>query len=348
VSMGSLAKLPVEALDRPEELMATALLTVMELRRLGAEEVMIRRQMILEGSDAGGMASTPSRSNDPSAPQDESFGEINDEDLRRATWMPSMRHGEWPKWIMHQAMHGLQVSDKLGEVLHELAKWLVWVELYGEDDEKIVALLDRFVCQRHNGRISRINDGRLAEVRSQVRRAVRLARDVSLEGKEIMASIRQRRDSGKYAEVYLIEPLLSGREEVVQMDCIPSTYCFTLRDDHLPALIEAKLSQIAQANKLRKKDGEYPLVRFARRFLNALWDKKGSARIGWEDLMKISQANKPDHQVKYKKLLRAARLIEDYEGKYCRYEAKNLYSLSPMAQEAFEADFPGENIQETA
>jgi hypothetical protein len=348
VSMGSLAKLPVEALDRPEELMATALLTVMELRRLGAEEVMIRRQMILEGSDAGGMASTPSRSNDPSAPQDESFGEINDEDLRRATWMPSMRHGEWPKWIMHQAMHGLQVSDKLGEVLHELAKWLVWVEQYGEDDEKIVALLDRFVCQRHNGRISRINDGRLAEVRSQVRRAVRLARDVSLEGKEIMASIRQRRDSGKYAEVYLIEPLLSGRGEVVQMDCIPSTYCFTLRDDHLPALIEAKLSQIAQANKLRKKDGEYPLVRFARRFLNALWDKKGSARIGWEDLMKISQANKPDHQVKYKKLLRAARLIEDYEGKYCRYEAKNLYSLSPMAQEAFEADFPGENIQETA
>jgi hypothetical protein len=154
-----------------------------------------------------------------------------------------------------------------------------------------------------------------------------------------MASIRQRRDSGKYAEVYLIEPLLSGRGAVVQMDCIPSTYCFTLRDDHLPAPIEAKLSQIAQANKLRKKDGEYPLVRFARRFLSALWDRKGSARIGWEDLMKMSQANKPDHQVKYKKLLRASRLIEDYDGKYCRYEAKNLYSFSQMALEAFEEEF---------
>jgi hypothetical protein len=322
VSMGNLAKLPVEALDRPLELMGTTVKTVKDLRHYGYLANRLQLSLTQE---------------EPVAVE---FGEIDEAELLQVKWSPDLRHREWPKWVMFTAKEGLQEGADLGQVLHELGKWLLWVELFDQEDkqEKATELLRWFVRHRHNGRISRMSQGLRGEVDSQIDRCLKSASIINSYGKELMARIRQGRKNGKYVHVYQVVPLLSGQEKDFQTDCLPSTYCLSLRNTRLPLKLEAQLAKIAQDTKMRKRDGEYPLVIFTRRFLNHLWDNKGSARIGCEKLTEMAGSKNPNKQVAYKKLLAAHRIIEDYQGKYCQGGANNRYTLSQGAQASFEQE----------
>ena len=44
-------------------------------------------------------------------------------------------------------------------VIFELAKWLLWVELFDRDDRQELAteLLQAYVLNKHNGHVSRLN-----------------------------------------------------------------------------------------------------------------------------------------------------------------------------------------------
>jgi hypothetical protein len=287
--LGSLAKVPVDLLDRPEELMATTRLSVRKLDRLGS--------LVPIGWDAEIYCSTYSL---PISPRD--HVEVTTDEIKR--WVPGSTIRMWCPWVERMAKIGLTEDDTIGKVVYELAKWLLWVELFDRDDrvDRTTDLLQRFVTEKHNGHVSRLLEGKEREALSQVERIVRKATNLPVASQEVFGRIREARKAGKYWRQIRIEPLFSGEDGAGEQQEICSTYSLPIRDDPLPPEIEDKLTAFAKSQRMRQTQGEYPFLRFSRRFLNTLYDGKGSARIGTDDL--TSFVTNVHQQDRYKRILR--------------------------------------------
>ena len=334
LKMGSLAKLPVEALDRPLDLMNTTLKTLGDLRRLGEGVPDVREPEEREHNCT--TYSLPLR--------DDPFGEIDDEDLK--PFVPDPRNREWPLWVERMARLGLVEDDTMAEVVFELAKWLLWIELHGEDDreERTTDLLQKFVLEKHNGFVTRLVEGKQGEVLSHVGRIVEGACDMPSESKELFLRIRQRRQQGGYKRLIEIVPILGSVDGEAETGAVPgnlitekydcTTYSLSLSDIPLPPTIEDKLILHAKTHGMRRSAGEYPVVRFSRRFLGVLRHNRGSARIHTDDL--ISMAGNVHQQDRYKKILRGLGLVRDWTGSYRRGSASSLYRLTDEAKQAYE------------
>ena len=115
-----------------------------------------------------------------------------------------------------------------------------------------------------------------------------------------------------------------------------TTYMFINKE--LPPSIESEVEQIARDHRMRKRNGEYPLVRFARRLLNMLWEKEGSARLSNEVLVKMVGTSNPNQQVSYRRLLQQAGLIEEGNG-----ETDYLWQTWELL-EGSPSDIPDDNV----
>ena len=257
-----------------------------------------------------------------------------------------MRSGEWAQGLEYLAVHGLQEPDSVGTVLYEMATYLFWVELFdlpaGERIQEIIALLTTFVRTRHNGMVDRLNGGREHEVIRQVGQAVRaVAKNRYPACLEHFARIRQRRDEGRYAHLINLAPLIEGEEED-RADHTPwfsYSVAFSRDDSTTPEGIEATLAQVARTEKMRRRKGEYPFVRFARRLLNILWANKGHARINRGDLLTLSDSGDTHQLVDYRRLLVGAGILEPYRGSYRAGTAATLYRMTPMTMRDYEARY---------
>jgi hypothetical protein len=369
IKAGTLAKTPVEAIDRPLELMNTTLKSVTELRKLSTS---LRSSSQPQAAAAEAIVACGDHGLGSWAEATEGFGTVDLAELG-PDWTPSMRDREWPKWCEHIARHGLQEEDTLGRVLVELAAWLYWVEMYGCGEEEIVELLESFVASKHNGMIS----GEDRELSGRIRRAVKSASMINrVKDKELFARVRQARRQGRYRRVIRIAPLLRGETqergsiptssclfirteppgpqvgqiaqyhgmqgENQEGDSIPTSSCLFIRTEPLPPPLESRLAQIAQHHRMRRIDGVYPLVRFARQFLNALWDNMGSCRIHSRSLNQMAGGD-PNKQVTYKKLLRDAGIIEEWHG-YQESTASILYALTSESIEQFQNHSQSERL----
>lgn len=335
LKMGSLAKLPVEALDRPLDLMNTTLKTLGDLRSLD-EGVPGDR-----GTDRGEHNCTTYSL--PIRADSLDFDGIDADDLK--PFVPDLRNREWPLWVERTAKLGLVEDDTMAEVVFELAKWLLWIELYGEDDreQRTTELLRRFVLEKHNGFVTRLDAGKEGEVLSHVGRIVEGACDMPPESKELFLRVRQRRRQGGYKRLIEIVPILSGVDgeagspAVSEYNC--TTYSLPLSDLPLPPTIEDGLVLYARMHRMRRSAGEYPIVRFSRRFLGVLRHNQGSARIHTDDL--TSMAGNVHQQDKYKEILRGLGLVRDWTGTYRRGSASSLYRLTDEARRAYEEVYLG-------
>jgi len=365
VTMGKLMKLPVDAYDRPAELMTCCLKTVKELGALGLKAWELSRSLSL---------SIPTPCLTPTEIVAEYCDEIDVEEIKSSGWTPDRRNGEWPRWVEYVAREGLQDEDDLGSVIHELATWLLWVEMYegGAHDrdnilsslclsisnqsleDNVAEMLTKWVMAKHNDNVTRLSDGKVDEVESQIRRAVKSATSPRCpHSLEIFANIRRKRKNGGYVRLINIAHLLvdgAGEEDQKAHDGgnILSSLCLTLRDDHLPDEIETKLLQTTQRLKMRRHNGEYPLIRFARHLLNHLWDSKGSARLSTETLNQMAEATKPNQQVKYKTILHRLGLIESWEGTHLSRAASSRYTMTRETRAAFEARYTQQHQSLTA
>jgi hypothetical protein len=325
VQMGSLAKVPVDLLDRPEELMATTSLSVARLNRLGLE--------VPRSWDKGLYCSTYN-----SLPiRDDDFGDISLEEIRQ--WQPETGSRVWCLWVERIARIGLVEDDSMGKVIFELAKWLLHVELADRDDrqENATTLLQAYVLNKHNGHITRLNERREAEVLSQVERIVASAAEITLDSAVLFGRIRQARESGQYRRKIRIAHLLSegtatSSLEEKQDNC-STYYSLPIRDDVLPAHIEKKLTLYAKQKGMRRSQGEFPLIRFSRRLLNLLWDRKGSARLSTAFL--TTWVTNIHQQNDFKVALRNLNLLRDWTGTYRAKSVSCLYSLTDEAMETF-------------
>ena len=273
-------------------------------------------------------------------------------DLGDLTIPTTDRSGRWPIWVERMAITGLVADDTVGHVVHEMAKWLYWIELFDlpvvERADKIETLLGRFVLTKHNGFVTRLNDGKERDVLAQVRSALRSASQIDrLESLELFARLRTYRSQGKYERLVNLVPILNGcnqgettssvfsslttymfiNKETTQPSQIegygrannsPSssssltTYMFINKE--LPPSIESEIEQIANDHRMRKRNGQYPLVRFARRLLNTLWQREGTARLSNEALVKMVGTSNPNQEVSYRRLLQQSGLIQEGDG----------------------------------
>ena len=333
VKLGTLAKVPVDALLRPEELMATTCLSIPCLNRLGFAVPSGWESKYLYSSTCSSPTS------------DAAFGQIDLEHLR--LWQPETGNRVWCPWIERIAKIGLVEDDSMARVVYELSKWLLWVELFDRDDrqERATDLLQNYVLNKHNGHVSRLNDGKEAEVLSQVQRIVDSTAIITQDSFELFARIREGRENGKYWRVIKIVPLLPGGRATRDDDddygdhIICTTYSLPIRDDLLPHIIEHKLAHFARSKRMRRTQGDYPFVRFSRRLLNILYDRKGSTRLSTRTLTTF--VTNVHQQNSFKQALRDLNLLRPWTGTYRAKNASCLYRLTAEAMDVMKMEHGG-------
>lgn len=223
--------------------------------------------------------------------------------------------GQWAKMCRHWAIHGLLSEDSIYQVVHELALWLYFVELFEVEEldrsEQVATLLIHFVCKKHNGCVTRINDGQIEEVKNHIFRIVKSTVDnCSENAKAVFAILRQKRSAGQYSETWLLAPLMQDCEasttHSTALSPVRFTHCCTvsktwlpkpeywrqkaeqwnpiLDESPLPNQLEAGIRRYYRRHGLRIKK---PTIVKIRQFLNHISACSGEARLGIESLKKL-------------------------------------------------------------
>jgi hypothetical protein len=86
---------------------------------------------------------------------------------------------------------------------------------------------------------------------------------------------------------------------------------FINKDSPLPGLLETEVEKMARDHRMRQRNGGYPLLSFARRLLNTLWERGGEARLSNEFLIRLVGTSNPNQQVRYRRLLQDCGLIQE-------------------------------------
>jgi hypothetical protein len=254
--------------------------------------------------------------------------------------IPSRRNKRWPFWLERVAQDGLYDGLTIGDAAREMAVFLLFVELYDHPDrvERTIELLTHFAFTKHNECIHRsLNHPDLPR---QIKRCVQHAQKQTADSKQQFALWRQNRQQGFYAHNIMLEPLLSGqasvtphtgRRRTLGLKCI-------IKETPLPTQMEAQITQLARKEKMRQHKGLYPVLRFARPFLRAQWDNQGTAEINREACLAMSGVNNPNVQLRYKKFLVRAGLLQDgWERTIRRGQSAATYKLTDAAMAMFQS-----------
>ena len=102
-----------------------------------------------------------------------------------------------------------------------------------------------------------------------------------------------------------------------------------IREDVLPDQIEENLLRFVKMKRMRRTHGEFPFVRFSRRVLNYLCDRKGSARLSTAILTTF--VSNVHQQNDFKQALRDLKLLRDWTGTYRAKSASCLYRMTDEA-----------------
>jgi len=130
------------------------------------------------------------------------------------------KSGQWVQFVKFLVETGVPTEDKFSEVILTLAGWFCFVELFGEDPDRIKFVLRRFALTKHNNKVSRLLAGQEEEVMSHVDRIVDdVLSDEDSVGKEIYAGIRQKRSTGQYKKNHFFESQIMQEEQ----ECLPSS-----------------------------------------------------------------------------------------------------------------------------
>ncbi len=185
----------------------------------------------------------------------------------------------------------MSCHDSLSHVVHCLARWFYFVELFHvpADDrlERTISSLQHFCSTKHNGFISRLEQGLVDDVDAQVDRVVEHAVETATE-KDLFARIRQKREKGFYRQNYLLEPLILGQQQTGQeMMKDPSSTVLllisrnTFTPDHteLPEVVEAIEDYYRSSGKRLFASTKQKLMAF----VNFLGSQGGQANLSQTD-----------------------------------------------------------------
>lgn len=139
--------------------------------------------------------------------------------------------GDWVQKCKEWAIQGLPAEDSMTFVVLHLARWFLHIEFFGQEDrfDRTVEVLEHYCKSKHNGFISRLNQGLLHEVVQHVRRIVANAnKPLTNERAKVFEEIRGKRANGTYKTNYHLEPLIRGPNEDTEASTVSSSVLFTL------------------------------------------------------------------------------------------------------------------------
>lgn len=242
----------------------------------------------------------------------------------------------WIEQCIKFATEGLPKDDSLLDAISKLARWFYFVEFFDvPSTERIVettALLEEFALTKHNGFITTLNNGLIADVESRVGRIVQRAIATSTE-QDLFFRIREKRRLGQYANKLMLEPVIRGTAST--STC--SGYTCNIKeidDSPLPDSIHRRLMKVVKSQQMRRRNGEYPFIKFSRRLLNALSKAGGEARIHRDVIFLFMEGKNPNQQHRYKSLLASHGLIYPGWDQYVvQGKRSSLYRLRrPVAK----------------
>lgn len=258
--------------------------------------------------------------------------------------LASLRGGNWAKELLRLARVGLEQEDSVGTVVHEMAKWLWWIELYsipeGKRLEEITGLLNAFVMKKHNGCVSRLLNGQEEEVIAQVARCVKEAATITLPSSlEGFAQTRQKWLNGGYTHPVKLIPALTGDEDVsLSPSCQFTVMCINF-DDPLPESVQGKIKAAA---------GRTKVMNFATRLINLLYNKQGKAFVGRKALSDLLGYENPNQIAKYVNILERAGIITRGSSYKAGRNGKGYYLRDTVMNEMREARMSGNKRQVVA
>jgi hypothetical protein len=219
--------------------------------------------------------------------------------------LASMRDGKWAFELLRLARIGLEREDSVGTVVHEMAKWLWWIELFslpeGKRLEEITRLLSAYVLKKHNGCVSRLLNGQEQDVVAQVARCVKKAADVSMPSSvEGFGKTREKWLNGGYKHPVRIVPALTGHEDVSLSPSCPFTVMCIKFDDALPEGVQAQIKAVAGRNRV---------MDFATRLINLLYSKEGKGYVSRKALTEMLGYKNPNQIAKYIGIMERAGII---------------------------------------
>lgn len=190
--------------------------------------------------------------------------------------LSELRGGNWAKKLEEIARKGLPAEDCLGEIVCEMAKWLWWVELFDlpedERQNRIIELLNQFVSEKHNGFVTRWNQGEYDEVLSQVSRCLDSAINLNVPDRDkslnTFASLRNKRANGQYKRIIKLQPVILGIEEVTSNSFISSLsnlFSECGLEDEIPEELTIRIDM---------KRGRHKIHDYAKKFINLLYYKR--------------------------------------------------------------------------
>lgn len=235
-------------------------------------------------------------------------------------WQASLKavnkSAQWVQFVEFLVNTGVPAEDKFNQVILTLARWFCFVELFGEDPDRIKAVLRRFALTRHNNKVTRLLAGQEEDVLSHADRIVdhALAHEDS-DGKELFARIRQKRATGQYKKNHFFESqilrdernCLSSPSQPISLfylscgglisDSAPEedTSEWSYQPDDTP-LPDEVMNRIRLAFKTSKKQirrnkttGRFPVLDSITRFFNYLVSgrKSGTRRAGQDLLIQM-------------------------------------------------------------
>lgn len=268
------------------------------------------------------------------------------------------QHRTWPQFVEWLAKHGLPGQDCFGEVIYELSKWLVHVELSHLDDagriDRAIALLNVYAQEKNNGYITRLDQGKDSAVTGQISRIVRRAMSIAEEYRDKLVAIRILQDSGKYLRTIQVEPIICGTStaDMTADSCntsppsLGSTYLSLhvlkekgILDKELPSEVSMTIAETR---------GRQKIDLLARRLLNAIYFSPGHRRlISYSDIFQMMDedfrrdvSEKPTTASLYLKTLqKKARLIA-VGRTYRRGESATEYVLTDQVIEWYRGERP--------
>ncbi len=270
--------------------------------------------------------------------------------------LQELRNGNWAKGLERIARNGLPCDDSIGNVAHEMAKYLWWIERYelseDEREREVLRLLIIFVRTKHNGFITRWNNGQQKDVFKQLSRCLQLARRLNVEHRteslERFAVIRQKRQQGEYHHVIRLEPLITGclpdldtadgqshqdsSGSPLSSSPSPSSIYFSVGGlTELDAPLPQTIVDLIDQHRGRARPHRY-----ATRLLNHLLQTQGIARLPHRALSQLLGYEDRKRTTSYNNILIRAGLLE--KDHYVRGQRTCGYSLSKMARRLFIED----------
>lgn len=249
--------------------------------------------------------------------------------------------GRWVPQVEEWAVEGLPSPDSVSKVVLELAEWLCWVECFGHPDRHahVSRLLWTFVQNKHNGFVTRLNNGKFKAVRKQIERIVTSVLKPC--DNEVWRGLREKRDSGRYKRVIYLAQFMASKKGIPPSLCPTSSVSTSGTGDAERSVLEgAGRSQLPPSlcptssvsglpqdvmDRIAAKAGRNKVIPFATKLLNLLAEAGGTKRLSQDTLLGLLGYPNRNRVCKYKNILIRAGVLA--ESHYIAHKRCREYTL---------------------